>query len=189
MRVLLDAKEVESGLRRIAAELCERQRGTEELVLVGIRRGGMPIAKLLAEYLREVAGREVPVASVDITLYRDDAASALPNPRLGPSDIPMPITGKRVVLVDDVLHTRRTIRAALDAVLDYGRPARIELVALVDRPFAELPIQADYVVKRLDSPLYGEKIDVINQNGELVAWIQSEGAPSIPPPPVSSNQS
>lgn len=188
MRILLDAEEVQRGLRRVAGEICERQAGRaagglDRLVLVGIRRGGEPLAVRIASWIKELEGVTVPVASVDITLYRDDAATALPNPRIGPSHFPVAIDGKRVVLVDDVLHTRRTIRAALDAVLDFGRPGRIELAVLVDRPQGELPIQADYVVRRADDVGPNERIDVIEQAGQIVAVIQPAGAPSLPPPP------
>lgn len=117
---------------------------------MGIRRGGEPLAKRLAELLKELEGADIPVGSLDITLYRDDAATALPNPLIGPSNIPFEVGGKRVVLVDDVLYTGRTIRAAVDALLDYGRPRRIELVALVDRGGRELPIQPDYVVRTVE---------------------------------------
>ncbi len=133
----------------MAVEIAERGRGVKDLALVGIRRGGVPLAARLAALLRELEGTAPPVGAIDITLYRDDAATALPNPRIGPSHIPFDVDGRRVVLVDDVLYTGRTIRAAVDALLDYGRPRRIELVALVDRGGRELPIQPDYVGVRL----------------------------------------
>ncbi|NUO53360.1 MAG: bifunctional pyr operon transcriptional regulator/uracil phosphoribosyltransferase PyrR [Polyangiaceae bacterium] len=136
----------------MAAEIVERGRrlggGTTApaLVLVGIRRGGDPLAKRIAEKIAGLASGGLPaIGAVDITLYRDDAATALPNPKIGPSKIPVALEGKRVVLVDDVLNTGRTIRAALDAVLDFGRPKIIELACLVDRGGRELPIQPDYV--------------------------------------------
>ncbi|MFO0570285.1 MAG: bifunctional pyr operon transcriptional regulator/uracil phosphoribosyltransferase PyrR [Polyangiaceae bacterium] len=132
MRELLDFDAVSRGLRRVAGQIVERQRGAEGLVLIGVRRGGEPLAREIARWIRELEGREVPVGSVDITLYRDDAATALPNPRIGPSRIPCSLEGKRV-LVDDVVFTGRTIRAGIDALMDYGRPSRIELAALVDR--------------------------------------------------------
>jgi pyrimidine operon attenuation protein/uracil phosphoribosyltransferase len=181
MRVLLDADEVRRGLHRIAIEISERHPEPKPLLLIGIRRGGTPIAEAIAESLEQLNGRQVPVGSVDITLYRDDAASALPNPRIGVSHIPVDINGRCVILVDDVLHTRRTIRAALDAVLDYGRPARIELAVLVDRPGGELPIQADYCVQHVDSVLDTERIDVTLENGRLLAIVQPKNAPSLPP--------
>src|SRR5690606_31316696 len=179
MRALLDGPDALRGLRRVAGEIVERHRGVEDLLLVGIRRGGVPIAEILAEHLRELEG-EVPLGTVDITLYRDDAATALPNPRIGPTQLPIPIAGRRIVLVDDVLFTGRTIRAALDAVLDYGRPERIELAVLIDRGGRELPIQADYVVKQVEVDDH-ERVDVFLQQGLPVAVAQAVGAPTIPP--------
>lgn len=150
---------VAEGLERIATEIAERDVG-EELALVGIRRGGEPLAKELARLLSARLGRTVRVGSVDITLYRDDAATALPSPRIGPSHIPFDIAGGRVVLVDDVLFTGRTIRAALDALLDYGRPRRIELAVVADRGGRELPIQADYVIAK--TPVVaGDRVEVL----------------------------
>ncbi len=149
--VLLDPSAVALSLTRMAAEIVERGRrlggggGAPALVLVGIRRGGDPLAKRIADKIAGLGSGAPAIGAVDITLYRDDAATALPNPKIGPSKIPVPIEGKRVVLVDDVLHTGRTIRAALDAVLDFGRPKIIELACLVDRGGRELPIQPDYV--------------------------------------------
>lgn len=152
-QVLLDPKAVDEALARLASDIATRTaRASSSLlgaaaapVLVAIRRGGEPFAKRLAARVGEHLGVVPPLGVVDITLYRDDAATALPNPLIGPSRIDVPIDGRRVVLVDDVLHTGRTIRAALDAVLDYGRPRVIELCVLVDRGGRELPIQADYV--------------------------------------------
>jgi pyrimidine operon attenuation protein/uracil phosphoribosyltransferase len=120
------------------------------------------------------------VGTVDITLYRDDAATALPNPRIGPSDIPFDLTSKDVILVDDVVYTGRTVRAALDALMDYGRPHRIQLAALVDRGGRELPIQPDYVVRRVELGA-DERVDVIGTSGQLSAVVQPKNAPSIPP--------
>ncbi len=125
---------------------------------------------------------KVAVGSVDITLYRDDAAGALPNPRIGPSSIPGSLEGRHVVLVDDVLHTRRTTRAAIDAVLDYGRPADIELAVVIDRGGRQLPIQPDYVVLKVDTVTDADRIDVVLGPNGLYAVIQPLGAPSIPPP-------
>jgi pyrimidine operon attenuation protein / uracil phosphoribosyltransferase len=180
MRVVLDPDGVTRGLRRVAGEIVERHRGAEDLVIVGVRRGGETVARELVRFLRDLEQRDIPVGSVDITLYRDDAATALPNPRIGPSVMPCPLEGKTVVLVDDVLYTGRTIRAALDALLDYGRPHRIELAALVDRGGRELPIQPDYVVRRIEVTT-NERVDVIEEKDGLSAVVQSVNAPSIPP--------
>jgi pyrimidine operon attenuation protein/uracil phosphoribosyltransferase len=180
MRTLLDSDDVARGLRRVAGEIVERNRGSDGLVIVGVRRGGVLIAREVVRWIREIEGRDVPVGSVDITLYRDDAATALPNPRIGPSTMPEGLEGKNVVLVDDVVYTGRTIRAALDALMDYGRPRRIELAALVDRGGRELPIQPDYLVRKVEvGP--NERIDVFDAPQGLSAIVQLKGAPSIPP--------
>ena len=185
MKTLLDAEEVSRGLRRIAGEIVERHRGTAGLVLIGIRRGGVPIVREIQRWVQEQEGVEVPIGTVDITLYRDDAATALPNPRIGPSDIPCTLDSKRVVLVDDVAFTRRTTRAALDAVLDFGRPQKIELAVLIDRGGRQLPIQPDYRVKRVEDIANNQRIDVCEREGQLVAVVQPNSAPSVPPPGLS----
>jgi pyrimidine operon attenuation protein/uracil phosphoribosyltransferase len=180
MQLLLDAEGAARGLRRMAGEIIERHRGARELVLVGIRRGGVPVARELARFIRELEGDEVPIGSVDITLYRDDAATALPNPRIGPSEIPVSITGKSVILADDVLYTGRTVRAALDALLDYGRPRRVELAVLIDRGSPELPIFASYVGKSVELDEH-RRVDVTDGSSGMVVYAQPAGAPSIPP--------
>jgi len=167
---LLDPPAIARGLRRVAVEIAERGRGVKDLALIGIRRGGDPLAKRLADLLLEIEGTRPPVGALDITLYRDDAATALPNPRIGPSYVPFAVEGRRVVLVDDVLYTGRTIRAAVDALLDYGRPRRIELFALVDRGGRELPIQPDYVVRAVDVDA-AQRVEVVEREGELWAVI------------------
>src|ERR1043165_6431483 len=113
---LLDPTAIGRGLRRVAGEIAERGRGVKDLALVGIRRGGEPLAQRLAALIQDIEGALPPVGSIDITLYRDDAATALPNPRIGPSNIPFSVGGRRIILIDDVISTGRTIRAALDAV-------------------------------------------------------------------------
>ncbi len=187
MRVLLDASSVSRGLMRVAGQIVERHRGIDGLVLVGIRRGGVPVAERLRTCLSRLEPGEISMGTVDITLYRDDASSAMPNPRIGPSNIPVSLDGRRVVLVDDVVGTGRTVRAALDALLDYGRPRSVEFVSVVDRGGRELPIQPDYSVHR---SVVGadERIDVIERGGELEAIIQPRSAPSIVPPAPSSGE-
>lgn len=185
MHVLIDSDSVDRGLRRLAGEIAERAPGAEGLLLIGIRRGGVLIANRLAHWLSELEGRQVPVGTVDITFYRDDAATALPNPRIGPSDVPGSIEGRHVVLVDDVLFTGRTVRAALDALLDYGRPRRVELAVVVDRGGRELPIQADYVVRSAEVPLT-DRVDVVESGGRLTVLVQPSSAPTIPPKPLRS---
>lgn len=184
MRELLDAASVSRGLRTVAGRIVERSGGAKDVVLVGVRRGGIPISREIAKWIRELEGIEVPVGTVDITLYRDDAATALPNPRIGPSEIPVAIAGRHVVIVDDVVYTGRTIRAALDAVLDFGRPRRIELAALVDRGGRELPIQPDYVVRTVECS-QAERIDVLDEDDGPRAVVMPANAPSPSAPPVS----
>jgi pyrimidine operon attenuation protein/uracil phosphoribosyltransferase len=181
MRVLLDADGVARGLRRVAGEIAERHQGADELVIVAIRRGGIAIAEELVRWLRELEKRAIAQGTVDITLYRDDVATALPNPRIGPSRIPGTLEGKCVVLVDDVVYTGRTVRAALDALMDYGRPRRIELAALINRPGRELPIQPDYSVRTVEvGP--DERIDVVNDEHGLRAIVQAASVPTGRPP-------
>ncbi len=182
MRTLIDSESVSRGLRRVAGEIVERHRGVGRLVIIAVRRGGIGPSRELRQRLHELEGVEVPIGSVDITLYRDDAATALPNPRIGPSSIPTELENKIVLLVDDVVSTGRTIRAALDALLDYGRPERIELAVVVDRGGRELPIQPDYAVRRVDVS-ENERVDVIDDDRGLTAVVQPKSAPSIPPRP------
>lgn len=151
--------EVARSLRRIAVEILERTDATSKLGLVGVRKGGEPIAHRLAQVMKEEDGRQLPVGTVDITLYRDDAASMLPDPEIGPSEIDFDIRGWDVVLVDDVLQSGRTIRAAIDCLLDFGRPRRIWLAVLCDRGGRELPIAPDFVGRRLEVPT-SDVIDV-----------------------------
>ena len=158
--IVLDADAIARIVRRMASEIVERMRGTERLGLVGVQRGGTPIAERLAREIERAEGRLIPVGTLDITLYRDDAASALPDPKGGPSRIEFPVEDADVVLVDDVLHTGRTVRAAIDCLLDYGRPRRIWLAVLCDRGQRQLPIAADFVGRTLDVPA-GYVLDVV----------------------------
>ena len=155
MPVVMDADRMGRTLARIAHEIVERNRGIEELALVGIRTRGVPIARRLSHAIGEINGHVVPTGILDITLYRDDlmrhAVGA--QPVVGRTDIPFSIDDKRILLVDDVLYTGRTIRAALDALIDFGRPKVIQLVVLIDRGHRELPIKADYVGKNLPTSL------------------------------------
>ncbi|MCA9597504.1 MAG: bifunctional pyr operon transcriptional regulator/uracil phosphoribosyltransferase PyrR [Myxococcales bacterium] len=180
MRVMLDAEAATRGLRRLAGEIVERHAGADDLVLVGVRRGGVPVAREIARWVKELEGRDLPMGTVDITLYRDDAATALPNPRIGPSEIPFALEGKHVILVDDVVFTGRTVRAAIDALMDYGRPKRVELAALVDRGGRELPIQPDYVVATVSLEAE-DRVDVLDDALGLRAIVHSTGARSVPP--------
>lgn len=150
-RVVMDAPAVGAALERIAADIAARHGAGDPLALVGVRRGGIPLAARLRTLLADRGRADVEVGTVDITMYRDDAATALPNPQIGRSEIPFEVEGRVVVLVDDVLYTGRTTRAAIDELLDYGRPRAIELAVLVDRGHRELPIQADYVGLRVET--------------------------------------
>jgi pyrimidine operon attenuation protein/uracil phosphoribosyltransferase len=147
----MDADRMSRALTRIAHEILERNRGVDELALVGIRTRGVPIARRLARALKEINGEDVPTGALDITLYRDDLMrnAVGPQPVIRRTEIPFSIDDRKILLVDDVLYPGRTIRAALDALIDFGRPRAIQLVVLVDRGHRELPIKADYVGKNL----------------------------------------
>ncbi len=151
MPVVLDSDRMDRTLTRIAHEIVERNRGAEELAFVGIQRRGVPLARRLAGLVGAIAGAELSVGALDITLYRDDLMRHPlgAQPVVGLTNITFSIDDKRILLVDDVLYTGRTIRAALDALLEFGRPKSIQLVVLVDRGHRELPIKADYVGKNL----------------------------------------
>ena len=151
MPVVMDADRMARTLSRIAHEILERNRTLEEMALIGIRARGVPIAARLAQHLRDLTGVEVPTGTLDITLYRDDLMRhpVGPQPVIRRTDIPFSLDGRLILLVDDVLYTGRTIRAALDALIDFGRPRGIQLVVLVDRGHRELPIRADFVGKNL----------------------------------------
>jgi pyrimidine operon attenuation protein / uracil phosphoribosyltransferase len=155
MPIVLDGDRIGRTLTRIAHEIVERSRGSEELALVGIQRRGVPLARRLAALVGAIIGTELPVGALDITLYRDDLMrhSIGAQPVVGQTDIKFSIDDKRILLVDDVLYTGRTIRAALDALLEFGRPKSIQLVVLVDRGHRELPIKADYVGKNMPTSL------------------------------------
>ncbi len=148
---VMDREAVEATLRELAGLIADRTEDPADLVVVGIRRRGVELADRIAEHLEASLG-PVDTGSLDITLYRDDFEQVGPRPVIGPTELPGEITGRRVVLVDDVLFTGRTVRAALDELADFGRPRRIELCVLVDRGGRELPIQPDYVGRRLSVP-------------------------------------
>ncbi len=147
--LVMDEGKIDRTLTRMAHEILEKNRDLESLVLVGIRTRGVPLAERLASRIREIEKVEIPVGVLDITLYRDDATTVGPHALLKATHIHFPIDGKKIILVDDVLYTGRTIRAALDGIIDFGRPSCIQLAVLVDRGHRELPIRADYVGKNL----------------------------------------
>src|ERR671928_751856 len=146
---ILSADDIRRAVTRIAHEVAERNEGARDVVLVGIRRRGVPLAERIAATLADFEGLRVPVGTLDITLYRDDLGMRGPAPIVRSTNIPTDITGRTVVLVDDVLYTGRTVRAALDALADLGRPARIQMAVLIDRGHRELPIRADFVGKNV----------------------------------------
>jgi pyrimidine operon attenuation protein/uracil phosphoribosyltransferase len=151
--VIMDEVAIERALTRIAHEILEHNKGCQDVVLIGIRTRGIHLARRLAEKLRSIEGDVVPLGVMDITLYRDDLRHRIDHPKVGPTEIPFPLTGKRVILVDDVLFTGRTIRAALDGLMDFGRPQSIQLAVLVDRGHRELPIRADYVGRNVPTAM------------------------------------
>src|SRR5215213_8932469 len=155
MPQVMDADRMSRALTRIAHEILERNRGLDEIALVGIRTRGVPLARRIARALREINGDDVPTGALDITLYRDDLMRhpVGPQPLVRRTEIPFSIDDRKILLVDDVLYTGRTIRAALDALIDFGRPRAIQLIVLVDRGHRELPIKADYVGKNLPTSL------------------------------------
>jgi len=146
---IMDEDAVRRSMTRITHEIIEKNSGTSDLVLLGIHRRGMPLAAMLQANILRFEGREVPIGSIDISLYRDDLTELSDAPEEGISNIPCELTGKKVILVDDVIYTGRTVRAAIDAVFHYGRPKSIQLAVLIDRGHRELPIRADYVGKNI----------------------------------------
>ncbi len=158
-KIVMTPDDIRRSLARIAHEIIERNKTTEHLILVGMRTRGVPLAKRLAANMEKLEGLKIPVGALDISLYRDDLSSLNPQPTVQRTEIPVNIDGKSVVLVDDVLYTGRSTRAAMDALIDLGRPQSIQLAVLVDRGHRELPIRADYVGKNIPSSR-DEKIQV-----------------------------
>ena len=178
MPVVMDADRIGRTLTRIAHEIVERNKGTDDLAFVGVRTRGVPIARRLARTLREITGHEIPTGSLDITLYRDDLMrhAVGPQPLVRKTDIQFSIDNRKILLVDDVLYTGRTTRAALDALIDYGRPKAIQLIVLVDRGHRELPIKADYVGKNLPtSPEESVQVRLIEIDGEDEVVLETGG--------------
>jgi pyrimidine operon attenuation protein/uracil phosphoribosyltransferase len=178
MPVVMDADRVGKTLTRIAHEILERNRSLDDIALVGIRSRGEHLARRLADRLASIAGRPVPTGALDITLYRDDLMRhpVGPQPVVRKTDIPFSIDDRVILLVDDVLYTGRTVRAALDALIDFGRPQAIQLIVLVDRGHRELPVKADYVGKNLPTSRR-ESVQVLLEevDGHDEVVIQSEG--------------
>ena len=150
-KVVMDAEGIERSLTRVAYQILEKNKGVEDLVLIGIQKGGVLLAERLGRKISAIEGVPIPVGKLDITLYRDDIMKSGKQHEIGKTDIPFSLNGKKVVLVDDVLFTGRTIRAAMDALMDFGRPTLIQLAVLIDRGHREIPIRADFVGKNLPS--------------------------------------
>jgi pyrimidine operon attenuation protein/uracil phosphoribosyltransferase len=177
----MSAPEIERSVTRLAHQILERNNGAAGIVLAGIRRRGAPLAERLARKIREIERLTVPVAAFDITFYRDDLSTIGENPLLKESPLPFPVEGQTVILVDDVLYTGRTTRAALDALIDQGRPRRVELCVLIDRGHRELPIQADYVgrhVQTSDLEVIEVRLREIDQE-ERVMLCERTNVPSV----------
>ena len=158
--VLMDGEGIKRALTRIAHEILERNKGVADIVLIGIRSGGAFLADGIARQISIIEGGAVPVGAVDITLYRDDCSGHLPHQPVGKTEIPFSLEAKKVILVDDVLYTGRTIRAAMDALMDFGRPQSIQLAVLIDRGHRELPIRADFVGRNVPTSMK-ENVDVV----------------------------
>jgi pyrimidine operon attenuation protein/uracil phosphoribosyltransferase len=148
---LMSSSEIERTLVRLAHEIVEKNNGTDKLTLVGIHRRGVPLAKRLAKLLETIENRPIDVGTLDISFYRDDLTTRGPRPVVNPGELGFDVTGRDVVLVDDVLYTGRTVRAALDALIDHGRPQRVRLLTLIDRGHRELPIEASFVGRTIQT--------------------------------------
>ena len=165
-KIIMTPEDMRRSLARIAHEIIERNKTTEHLVLVGMHTRGVPLAKRLVARMEDLDGLKIPVGALDISLYRDDLSSLNPQPTVQRTDIPVNIDGKSIVLVDDVLYTGRSIRAAMDALIDLGRPQSIQLAVLIDRGHRELPIRADYVGKNIPSARHEEiKVQLVETDG------------------------
>jgi pyrimidine operon attenuation protein/uracil phosphoribosyltransferase len=159
IKFIQDNEEIDKSLKRIAYEILEKNKNGKDLVLIGIRKRGVTLAKRLSSKIKEIGGIEIPIGALDINLYRDDLSEVASQPVLRKTEVPFTVREKKVILVDDVLYTGRTIRAALDAIIDLGRPHFIQLAVLLDRGHRELPIRADYVGKNVPTSK-GELVEV-----------------------------
>lgn len=176
-KVLMTAKEIEMALKNLAAQIAEKE-DLEKVALIGIRCRGVPLAERLAEELEKLGAKNVSLGILDITLYRDDLSLVASQPVVKETKLPFGIDDKIIILVDDVLFTGRTIRSALDALIDFGRPQRIKLAVLIDRGNRELPIQADYIGKKISTSLQEMvKVELKEVDGkdEVSLWEQTRG--------------
>ncbi|MGF1664856.1 MAG: bifunctional pyr operon transcriptional regulator/uracil phosphoribosyltransferase PyrR [Acidimicrobiia bacterium] len=174
MPQVMSADDLKRAIRRIAHEILERHQGAEKVVLVGVHSRGVPLAEEIAEAIDDFESVKVPVGELDIGLYRDDLGLR-PTTRLSRTLIPVDLTDEQVILIDDVLFTGRTVRAALDALLDLGRPARVELAVMVDRGHRQLPIRADYVGKNIPTgPDQRVSVKLASVDGSSGVWVGSD---------------
>jgi len=175
VKIVMDKDGIDRCLTRIAYEILEKNKGMENLVLVGIRTGGVYLAQRLQKKISAIEDKDIPLGILDITLYRDDISTSSKKPALGKTKIPFDLDDKKVVLVDDVLFTGRTIRAAMDALIDFGRPKTIQLAVLIDRGHRELPIRADFVGKNLPSSFWeAVSVNLMEKNGMDEVIIEEE---------------
>ena len=174
-KIVMDADGIDRSLTRIAYEILEKNKGTVELCLVGIRTGGVFLAERLKQKISRLEGIDIPLGILDITLYRDDLRLIDSKHVLGKTDIPFSLENMKVVLVDDVLFTGRTIRAAMDALIDFGRPKLIQLAVLIDRGHRELPIRADFVGKNLPSSLWESVVVKLTEKNGIDEVVIQEG--------------
>jgi pyrimidine operon attenuation protein/uracil phosphoribosyltransferase len=180
-KVIMNAEELRRAVVRISHEIVERNHGTQEVTLVGIRRRGLPLAERIRAHIAAFEGVEVPLGALDITLYRDDLQKIAQQPVVRTTEIPFDVEDKVVVLVDDVLYTGRTVRAALDALMDHGRPRVIQLAVLVDRGHRELPIRADFVGKNVPtSRREVVKVKLAEEDGADGVLIEEQERPPEP---------
>ncbi len=174
-KLIMDSMGINRALSRITHEIIERNRGAQDLVLIGIRSGGVDLANHLARRIKELEGIDLTIGELDITLYRDDLSSKKEHPILRKTVIPFDVTDKKIILIDDVLYTGRTIRAALDGIMDLGRPKEIQLAVMIDRGHRELPIRPDYVGKNLPTSR-NEVVKVTLDQGDENRVVIEDGA-------------
>ncbi len=177
--LVMDEENIRRALYRLSHEITERNKGVENLILVGIRTRGVPLARRLADLIQQQEGVEIPVGVLDITFYRDDLSLLSPQPVVHRTEIPVRVNEKKVVLVDDVLYTGRTVRAALDALMDLGRPEAIQLAVLIDRGHRELPIRADFIGKNVPTSrreVVHVKLNEVDNEDNVVIEEQENGA-------------
>ena len=175
---LMSSSEIERTLVRLAHEIVEKNNGTDGLILVGIHRRGIPLAMRLAKLLETIENKPIEVGTLDISFYRDDLTTRGPRPVVNPGDLGFDVTGRDVVLVDDVLYTGRTVRAALDALIDHGRPKRVRLLALIDRGHRELPIEASFVgrtIQTTDHEIIEVKLDEVDNSEQVLLMERVDG--------------